>query len=140
MANDPVEQNTKAQLEALGRFVETFELMVNEVRAMCVERICHGLGSAVGLDPLVELAFHYQVMTARPLYDILRAIIAQIVSRLDHFHFAGRSEIKSLLSYIGVAYSDLCDKRNKLLHGTWFIGYATGDDPSAANLRSGRTA
>jgi hypothetical protein len=31
------EKNTSAQYEALGRFVENFEMMVNDVREICID-------------------------------------------------------------------------------------------------------
>jgi hypothetical protein len=34
-------KNTNEQYAALGRFVEAFELMVNEVREICIERVCN---------------------------------------------------------------------------------------------------
>jgi hypothetical protein len=43
---ETLHRNTTEQYAALGRFVEAFELMVHEVREICIERIC----DAVGLD------------------------------------------------------------------------------------------
>jgi hypothetical protein len=121
----------KAQYEALGRFVEAFEAMVDDVREICTGLISYGLKSATANDSLMEIAFHHQVMTAKPLYNIMRAIIAEIVSKPNDFHFDDREHIKDLLSFIEVAYSHLLNKRNELLHGTWFIGYPTGTDQFA---------
>jgi hypothetical protein len=42
---EKLEKNTTEQYAALGRFVEAFEAMVNEVREICINRICEGIGS-----------------------------------------------------------------------------------------------
>jgi hypothetical protein len=68
-------KNTKEQYEALGRFVEAFEAMVNEVRESTIALIerdrKHGR--------LIEIALHHHVLTAKPLYEIFRAVVMEIV-------------------------------------------------------------
>lgn len=123
-------KNVKEQYEALGRFVEAFELMVNEVREVCIERICGDIGLGER-EPLVEIPFHHQSMTAKPLFDIMRAIVAEIVGREKNPHHAQALEFKSLLGYIEGEYNHLYNKRNELLHGTWLIGYVSEIDPDA---------
>jgi hypothetical protein len=108
---DDLQENINAQLMALGRFIEAFELMVDEVSDYCVMLICRSLASTTENHPLVEIAFHHQVMTAKPLYDIMRAIIAEIISVPSNFHLDERGQIKDLLSYIEVAYSNLYSKK-----------------------------
>jgi hypothetical protein len=127
------EKNTKEQYEALGRFVEAFELMVNEVREVCIERICTGVGSSER-EHLVEISFHHQAMTAKPLYDIMRAIIAELVNKPTSRHHADNAKIKALLGHIEGEYNHLYNKRNELLHGTWLIGYVSADDPDASEF------
>ena len=69
------EKNTKEQHEALGRFVEAFEAMVNEVRESTIALIerdgkhCR----------LIEIVLHHQVLTAKPLYEIFRAVVVEVV-------------------------------------------------------------
>lgn len=123
-------KNTKEQYEALGRFVEAFEMMVNEVREVCIERICGGIGKNER-ELLIEIPFHNQSMTAKPLYDIMRAIIAEILNKPDNSHHHDRAKFKSLLGYIEGEYNNLYQKRNELLHGTWLIGYVSEADPDA---------
>jgi hypothetical protein len=123
-------KNTKEQYEALGRFVEKFELMVYEVREVCIDRICSGIGS-IERKQLVEISFHHQAMTAKPLYDIMRAIIAEIVNKPTSPHHADAANFKSLLGHIEGEYNHLFQKRNELLHGTWFIGFVSHSDPDA---------
>jgi hypothetical protein len=126
-------RNTKEQYEALGRFVEAFEMMVHEVREICIERICSGIG-AKERKRLVEISFHHQAMSAKPLFDIMRAILAEIVNDATSPHYADRASFKSLLGRIESEYSHLQTKRNELLHGTWFVGYVGTDDPNASEF------
>jgi hypothetical protein len=126
-------KNTKEQYEALGRFVEAFEMMVHEVREVCIERICGGIGSSER-ERLVEIAFHHQAMSAKPLFDIMRAILAEIVNVPTNRHYEDRAHFKSLLGRIEGEYNHLYNKRNELLHGTWFVGYVGVDDPDASEF------
>ena len=125
------QRNVSAQYEALGTFVERFELMVNEAREVCIESICNSIGRSERLG-LIEISFHHQVMTAKPLFDIMRAIIAEIVNEEGSQHYADRAVFKDVLTHIAKEYNSLYWKRNDLLHGTWFIGY-TGENDLAAS-------
>jgi hypothetical protein len=103
---------------------------VNEVREICIERVCDGIGSSER-ERLIEIPFHHQVMTAKPLFDIMRAIIAETVNAPTSPHYQDRTTIRKLLSHIETEYSGLHSKRNELIHGTWFVGYTSNDDPDA---------
>jgi hypothetical protein len=127
-------KNTTEQYAALGRFVEAFELMVHEVREICIERICAGIGGSER-ERLIEIPFHNQSMTAKPLFDTMRAIIAEIVNVETSPHYADRATFKKVLSCIETEYNHLYNKRNELLHGTWLVGYTSFDDPNAKEFR-----
>jgi len=127
-------KNTTEQYAALGRFVEAFELMVNEVREICIERVCDGIGSSER-ERLIEISFHNQSMTAKPLFDVMRAIIAETVNVETSPHYADRTTFKKVLSCIETEYNHLYNKRNELLHGTWLVGYTSFDDPNAKEFR-----
>jgi hypothetical protein len=131
--DDAYAKNTKEQYEALGPFIEAFELMVNEVREICIERVCSGVGSSER-ESLVEISFHHQAMTAKPLFDIMRAIIAEIVNIETSSYYAERTMYRDMLSHIEREYSALYWKRNDLLHGTWFVGFVGWDDPNASTF------
>ena len=90
-------KNTKEQYEALGRFVEAFELMVDEIRGICGDCVSMTVGAIKPVKPddksweewikeegdrrhLISIPFHHQGMTAKPLFDIMRAIVAEIVN------------------------------------------------------------
>jgi hypothetical protein len=74
-------------------------------------------------------------MTAKPLWDAMRAIIADILSRESNPHHTDRANFKGLLGFIEREYSTLYNKRNELLHGTWEIGYVSDDDPHSRKFR-----
>jgi hypothetical protein len=124
-------KNTTEQYAALGRFVEAFELMVNEVREICIENICASVGGIQQRERLIEIAFHHQSMTAKPLFDIMRTIIAETVNVEASPHYADRMAIKKLLGHIEAEYNHLYNKRNELIHGTWMIGFVSHDNPDA---------
>lgn len=137
-------KNTKEQYEALGRFVETFELMVDEVRGDCIDRIWEAVTVDTALPfhrdehrrkQLIEISFHHQNMTAKPLWDIMRSIIAEILAQDTHPYHADRHDFKRLLGFMEAEYSALYNKRNELLHGTWEIGYVSDADPHSEKFR-----
>jgi hypothetical protein len=149
-------KNTAEQYEMLGRFVEAFELMVNEVRELCLFLAARDGRNAI----LVQTILHHQVFTAKPLFDVLRALIAEalkdtlqeIEDRKNGVKNADppllrdalndplpltikeRDDIFSVLTFIARHYDDLCNQRNDLLHGTWFVGYISQEDPHSAEF------
>ena len=70
-------QYTKAY-EALGRFVEAFESMVHETRSIAIRLLSDGKNTYH--HDLIEIAFHHNCMTAKPLFEIFRAIVIKMVS------------------------------------------------------------
>jgi hypothetical protein len=145
------QKNTKEQYEMLGRFVEAFEMMVNEVRESSIE-----LAARDGRNrALLEIIFHQQVFSAKPLFDIFRAIVAAILQdSLDEqkdkesgisnvepplmmdgkgnvipFTIKDRETLLGVLKHLQINYDELSEKRNDMLHGTWFVGYPSTDDP-----------
>jgi hypothetical protein len=117
-------KNTKEQYEALGRFVEAFELMVDEVRGICSDSIFSDIFKIARPKPddwnwedwiheedrqrqLMGLAFHQQSMTAKPLFDVMRAIIAEIVNTLTNFHYPERTMYRDILTHIEKEFSSL---------------------------------
>ena len=129
-SEEELKKNAAEQYAALGRFVEAFEAMVNEVREACIERLCEALGSSER-QRLIEIPFHHQGMTAKILFNIMRAIIAEIVNNENSPHHDDRLKIKKILGCIEGEYNSLLNKRNELLHGTWFVGYTSTEDPNA---------
>ena len=138
------EKNSKEQYEALGRFVEAFELMVDEIRGTCLDRIWEAVTRNTGLahDPdyffrkmLIDIPLHQQNMTAKPLWDVARSVVTEIVSQEGNAHHTDRAKFKSLLGSMEGELGTLMHKRNTLLHGTWLIGFTSEDDPNNEKFR-----
>jgi hypothetical protein len=148
MVSDRVEaydQNTKAQFEALGRLVQAFEAMVYEVRASSRELLVGDRHKKVGR--LVDVILHHQNLTAKPLLDIYRGLIAEIIAdALERKKQTGEATPKpiwlnpsgaplditptdrdtyfAILATIATEYEALYNLRNSLLHATWWIGWS----------------
>jgi hypothetical protein len=144
-------KNVKEQYEALGRFIEAFELMVDEVRGISTSCIFDANDTVGKIKPagstwqdwikeedrsrrLIDIAFHHQAMTAKPLFDVMRAIIAEFVNYPPSFHYAERALFRNVLSHIEREFNSLYWKRNDLVHATWFIGARSEDDPAASTF------
>jgi hypothetical protein len=154
--DDEYQKNTKEQYESLGRFVEAFEAMVNEVR----ESIITLLERDYRRRRLIEIVLHNQVFSAKPLYEVFRAVVIEIVDdaikiqkvrkegkggSIDRplfvdalgeplaFKPEDRDVFLGVMSTIAKEYGSLFETRNGLLHGTWFIGYPS-EDPSSSEF------
>ena len=154
--SEAYQKNTKEQYEMLGRFVEAFELMVHEVRETSIE-----LAARDGRNRrLLEIAFHHQALTAKPLFEIFRAIVAEILKdtidgQRDKERGISNAEpplivdssgnplpltiqdqetFLGVLQFIQTKYDELVKQRNDLLHGTWFVGYPSSDDPFSSEF------
>lgn len=147
------QKNTKEQYEMLGRFIESFELMVNEVREICLTLAARDGRNAA----LIETILHYHTFTAKPLFDVLRCLVAEVIKDSFQEHedrakgitnaerplladangnpfditIKDRDTIFGVLTFIFRHYDDLSNQRNDLLHGTWYIGYVSRDDPNS---------
>ena len=144
--------NTTEQYAALGRFVEAFELMVDEVREICVDCIykvvCkedkntkrddetweEHFAEILTQKKFIEIPLHHQNMAAKALFDVMRAIVAEIVNKPSDLHYADRDKFKNVLGCIEKEYGHLQNKRNEMLHATWFIGYVSFDDPNSSEF------
>jgi hypothetical protein len=71
-------KNTAAQYEALGRFVEAFELIVHEARVGCINMLSYDLPGRKA--KLIAVPFHHQAFTAMPLFEMFRAIMMEIIA------------------------------------------------------------
>ncbi|MBX9773660.1 MAG: hypothetical protein K2Y71_04525 [Xanthobacteraceae bacterium] len=114
-------KNTKDQYEALGRFVEAFEAMVDKARSVSVDL----LSRSAAHENLVTIALHHPVMTATPLFEIMRAMIMEILKEDRHPLHNDRQLYAAVLRQISTEYMDLVSTRNNLLHGTWFVGHVS---------------
>ncbi len=131
IGSTPYEANIQEQYERLGRFVESFEAMVHEVRSSCILL----LGQDDPKEPLHHIIFHHQSMTAKPLFEIFRAMTVRTISdekfKKDHgLQAIAEDTFRGILAEISKEYMALSNLRNNLLHGTWFVGYV-GEDANS---------
>jgi hypothetical protein len=138
------EKNTQEQYAALGRFVESFEKMVHHARTGCHDLIVDGYGNLEYPQVrLVGVPLYHQSLAAKPIYEIFRAIL---IEKITDPQYQKRYNISpdqvgifsGVLAAISGEYEALANKRNDLLHGTWFVGYASGEDPYAATFHVSR--
>lgn len=136
-------KNTKEQYEALGRFVESFEAMVHEVRMSSIEIVAHDLnGFKRGL---VATSFFHPGFGAKPTFDIFIALISEackseVFCAAGHIDKEDLPRLSSILSEINGEYERLCNKRNSLLHGTWYIGCEDASDWKSSMFHVSRFA
>jgi hypothetical protein len=134
----PLDKHRKAR-EALGQFVEAFEGMVHETRSIAIRLL--SIPTDIYHTELIQIALHHQVLTAKPIFEIVRAIIIEIVnasiqvqqqiqkhapefpSRPIDFTLADREIFFGVLKTIADEFFALANTRNNLLHAAWFIGY-----------------
>jgi hypothetical protein len=70
---------------------------------------------------LVAVVFHHKSMTASPLHEIALALYSEVLKSGKH-QGSDIKTIKSILKQVNKEFSELCRKRNYLLHGTWLVG------------------
>lgn len=152
-------KNTTEQYAELGRFVVSFELMINEVRSNCIGL----LGRDATHRGFIAIPFHHYAFSAKPLIEVWRAIVAELVNPKPPparepgdeavaigindptmlydadgkpIRFTkGEIEIfQGVLKVIQDEFNDLANKRNNLLHATWFVGFPSRTDPHRAEF------
>jgi hypothetical protein len=141
----PYQRNTKEQSEALGRFVEAFERMVDEARSLSRSILLDGVtGQTADRDTayrcpdinhsleLVAIPLHHQTLTAKPIFDIFRALF---ISTINHSDYQSRSEFfvkRQIVTKAGVRQVKLpkttaemydlcrqCDEVREWIHTIW---------------------
>jgi len=126
-------ESARDQFAALGRFIQAFEFIVSILRDDCA-RILAGAQRGVSIIPptaiaahwkICSLAFHHEIMTARPLAEIWRALIIEqsrgMVSTAA-LSKEGMSVVEQVTTSLHNKFTGIIDRRNKLVHASWSIG------------------
>ncbi len=129
---------TREQFEYLGRFVQHFELMIEAIRSSCL-LIC---SANPNQQRIMHIVFGYQNMTARPLFDIFRAIVAETMQNPDTESKAAdkalfakdRTVARSVFKQMSEDMRRVTDARNDIVHGTWRIGWGNTGDEDFSNI------
>jgi hypothetical protein len=90
------------------------------------------LSKGIVEQTLIRIVLHHQALTAKPLFDIFRAVIMRTIEFQKTLAPGRHSEadantFKGVLGQIHREYEDLAYTRNNLLHATWYVGYASED-------------
>jgi hypothetical protein len=153
-------KNTTEQYAALGRFVVSFELITNEIRQSCIGLLARDATQS----GFIAIPFHHGAFTAKPLIDVWRAIVVELINPQPRPRKIGDEDIAvgifpddppmlpdadgkpihfkkdeidifhGVLKVIQDEFMDLANKRNNLLHATWFVGFPSRADPNSAEF------
>lgn len=108
-------KQTNQQYALLGRFVNKFELMIFQLR--------NGIRNNAGFQNMRQQKISnifFAELSAHSLVKIYKSIVL-LDTDLDKFTTA-------LLSSLHNRTQNLITKRNEIVHGTYFIGWASQDD------------
>ena len=125
------EAQTREQFEALGRFVQAFELMVFAIRSGIEGRLQQESQNMVYFTRMI---FHHRALTAGPLWELFRGIVFTDVSELRPVSPSDSGAFHDALSKIGKQIEALIKSRNSILHGTPFIGWASAEQEDFSEL------
>jgi hypothetical protein len=122
---------TAEQFEAIGRFVQAFELMVDATRMASYSILSQG-------DPkrgqLVNVVLFHQSMTAKPHFDIMRGLYGVLIQEYPTLLQDDKETINAVLKFCANEHEKLTNLRNDLLHGTWHIGWASPDQQDFSEM------
>ena len=125
------ETQTREQFEALGRFVQAFELMIFAIRSGIEGRLQQESQNMVYFTRMI---FHHRVLTAGPLWELFRGIIFTDVNELRPVSPSDSDAFHDALSKIGKQIEALISSRNSIFHGTPFIGWASAEQEDFSEL------
>lgn len=127
------QETARDQFAALGLFIQNFEYVVRDLRDHCA-MIVQGRNRGVsGGDPKVflisrsiaSLVFHSEVMTARPLLEVWRALMSEecrALTMLSKLSEKGNETALSIAKEVGKEFTALYETRNQIIHASWSIG------------------
>lgn len=125
MGGDEEELRRQERFAALGAFVQRFEAMVEALRAYVVMTLAAGR-----FQRSLRILLHHRAMTAAPLNDIFLHLSGEYCGQYSEVLL--RDEVKANLVDIAAAVhaevQKLIEARNRLLHGTWYIGGGEPDE------------
>jgi hypothetical protein len=126
-------RQTGEQFEALGRFVQEFEQLVDAVRTTSMHLLS---SNSPKQQQLVNVVLFHKSLTAQPLFEIMRGLYAVFIKEFPERVSADDLEvINAVMRYCATEFSKLAQVRNDLLHGTWFIGWANEKQEDFSELQ-----
>jgi hypothetical protein len=120
------ERQAQENWAMIGRYIQHFELMVDAARSGCLMIMCGDLHH----QRLVNIALNHQSMTARPLFDILRSLVYEMLGPSENASEEAQAKAKSdrgraneIFTQLDTDYQAAVKFRNDLVHSTWRIGW-----------------
>jgi hypothetical protein len=141
LAREPPEnanESARDQFAALGRFIQNFEFTVSVFRDDCA-RLIMGAGRGVSVpshglgvhSTMCSLVFHHEIMTARPLAEIWRALVIEqnrLMRVTGQLTPQGFSVVEGGTTDIHNTFGEVIGRRNKIVHASWGIGRWFNED------------
>ena len=114
------DEQTEDLYAALGRFAVEFEHVCNYLRSIIMTILSkEGLGNQQVMQILLS------DLTAEPL----RSLVGSLIPETQQLSETDRKIVSKILNSV----QDLAKNRNDVLHGTWFIGWASIGDTEFKN-------
>lgn len=123
--NDRYERETMQRFAAIGRFVQSFEHMLEMLRMANSWLVLGRLES----QPLMEVVLNHKALTAGPLSEIFSGLVGEFLKNKEGttWHATLFAAAKSAESEFG----ELISARNQMLHSMSYIGtrgsFSAGD-------------
>ena len=125
-------RQTKEQYELVGRFVQEFEFISLQCRSTCMLLLVPGPHQHL----MLQILLHNSSLTAFPLFEVTRAILAEFLKRIaGQIPKEDREFIETVLSQSELEFRSLNTTRNDLLHGTWMTGWGRLTEEDYSELR-----
>lgn len=110
-----------SQYACLGEFVAKFEFTVFSIRQLLMWVVhSHGAPQAL-INPA------YAELTAGPLRSVMLSTCSKAIELRADYDETERGIAHGILRSICARFATLTEQRNEIVHGTWFIGWASPD-------------
>ena len=120
----------QGQYAALGRFVQSFELMVDSAR----QAIYWMLQANGAHNDDLQILLNHRSLTARPLLEICESMLTRRFSEYQSAAAPDCDMARKILKQISREWRDLDEKRNSIVHATWQIGWGDVDSGVEAKV------
>lgn len=113
----------EGQYAAIGRFVQSFELMVDSAR----QAIYWMLQTNGVHNNDLQILLNHRSLTARPLLEICESMLTRRFSEYQGVAAPDCDTARKILKQISKEWRGLDTQRNSIVHATWRIGWADID-------------
>jgi hypothetical protein len=111
---------SRRSFEAVGRFIQSFELILDAARFGCTQLVATNPAQ----QRLLGIAFAHPVLAACPLTEILHAMLSEIVHQRTDGAKDERDVTIALLEQVTQDCKRIVASANRLLRGAWDVGHS----------------